>query len=93
MAETGPASLGSACSEDDGPPAVVEAGLRNRVDTGSKVSGWETGLIGISTGLSSTKGVVGATGKGSSGSLAEALLQGSTILMGTRRRLVAAVRS
>jgi hypothetical protein len=86
-------SLGSAGPEDDDPPAVVGAGLRNRVDTGSKVSGWEMGLVGILTGLDSTRGVVGATGNRSSGNLTEALPEGSTILMGTRRRLVAAVRS
>jgi hypothetical protein len=83
------ASLGSAGSEDDDPPTVVGAGLRNRVDTGSKVSGWEMGLVGILTGLDSTR----AIGNRSSANLAEALPEGSTILMGTRRRLVAAVRS
>lgn len=80
-------------SEDDDPATVVEAGLSNRVDTGSKVSGWEMGSVGISTGLDLTRGVVEAIGERSSGSLAEAFPEGSTILMGTRRRLVAAVRS
>ena len=92
VADTGPASLGPACSKDDDPP-TVEAALRNQVDTGSKVSGWEMGLVEISTGLDSTRGVVGAIGKRSSGSLAEALPKGSTILIGTRGRFVAAVRS
>ena len=38
VAETGPDSLGSARSKDDDLPTVVKAGLKNRLDTGSKVS-------------------------------------------------------
>jgi len=86
--------LGSVVAEDDDATPVVDvAGLRSRVDTGSRVSGWETDFFGISAGLGLTRGVVGATGERSSGKLAKVLPEGSTILMGTRRRFVAAVRS
>jgi len=34
---------------DDGPPAGVEAGMRDRVDTGSKVSGPEVESVGTLT--------------------------------------------
>jgi len=41
--------LGRVVSEDDGPGAGVEAGLRDRVDTGSKVSSREVEFVGTLT--------------------------------------------
>lgn len=85
--------LRSVGSRDDDPPTVVGGELRNRVDTGSKVSGWEMGFVVFSTVSDLTRGGVGPTGERASGSLAEELPEGSTILMGTRLRFVVAVRS